>query len=206
MPCPDCRLAGQPTGKQRCTFCKGAGECCPACGGKVKRAVCPQCNGAGTITNTVWVGGGGGGGRGRGFPIATEKVPCEMCGAKGGGYACAANCAKSPSIMLDVTCKTCNGTGSSGPCPTCKGSKKVPCTHCDSTPATTSAPAGGNLASVSSANAEFRSFADFAKAIPAVAWPKGARPADLQVQEAAGALAVTAGGKTVRLGASGAVQ
>ncbi len=38
-----------------------------------------------------------------------------------------------------------------------------------------------------------------------VAWPKGAKPVDLQVQEADG-LSVTAGGKTVRLAPSGALQ
>ena len=37
-----------------------------------------------------------------------------------------------------------------------------------------------------------------------VAWPKGARPADLQVQEQGGGLAVTAAGKTVRIAADGA--
>lgn len=136
MDCPHCVVRGKPTGKCKCGTCEGTGwVTCSRCGGSWGTK-CTPCGGDGKIfSHTRKIG-----------PFVKKVYrSCRTCGGTGYTHTdCRGavprttngkcpNCSRnSRSLRGKQRCAKCEGKGLSGTCPKCKGSKRVPCTHCDS--------------------------------------------------------------------------
>ncbi|MDP7637124.1 MAG: hypothetical protein QF577_06210 [Phycisphaerae bacterium] len=135
MPCTVCRVKDVSTGKQVCPQCHGKGHtACSTCGGN-REAKCTSCGGKGKIRK---------GSRFEGrFKIPIYE-PCKRCDSTGWtvhilvGKAWkripgrCPRCGNRPSALKGtVECAKCQGEGTLGACPVCKGTKRIPCIYCD---------------------------------------------------------------------------
>jgi len=135
MPCTACRLKDVSTGKQVCPECRGKGDItCPTCGGNWGEE-CNACGGKGKILVGYKREGR--------FKIPIYE-PCKRC--DGTGWTCrilvgkvwkripgrCPRCGNRPlALRGTVECSKCQGEGTLGVCPVCKGAKRVPCMYCE---------------------------------------------------------------------------
>ena len=144
MPCPACiypgKNQGKSTGKRKCTKCTGGHVQCATCGGAWGRT-CTVCKGKGKILVSYRSVGSlrwpvyrkcmrtptspGCDGTGKTHYDLTQRTdlpgPCPTCGERSKWY------------RGKQKCPDCGGTGLTGACATCNGTKTVPCTFCDAT-------------------------------------------------------------------------
>ena len=135
MPCTACRVKDVSMGKQVCPDCRGKGDIkCPTCRGNWGEK-CTPCGGKGKNVTGYKIKGI--------FRIPVYE-PCKRCEST--GWNCrilvgknwkrmagrCPQCGNRPlALRGTVECAKCQGEGTFGVCPVCKGAKRVPCIYCD---------------------------------------------------------------------------
>ena len=152
--CTACRFGGRYTGKTRCRDCNATGRIsCPVCEGEWRKDPCYECKGAGKmertrrkwvvtkrVRSTKWYRD-----RNEGKYVTKRfREKCSDCGGKGYDWICPKCSKEARTRKGTIPCPTCKGTSFAGHCLTCGGTKKVPCSICE-TPGSGNVNAAGNI-------------------------------------------------------------